>query len=311
MAFLVFAISLIPGMFGARLGELDAYVPLSSSPGILSAGGAPEGGGLVWMKNQYREALDKARREAKRVLVSFTGYACTNCHWMKANMFTRPEIASALQDFVLVELYTDGTDAASEENQKLQLSKFSTIAIPFYAILDPDERVAAIFPSLTKDAAEYRAFLDSGKGQSPPPPTATVQAWAPFAGLSVNRLEGGVVDPATLQGKVVVLNFWATWCVPCIQEIPGFNRLHETLGNKGVAILGISMDEEGAPLIKKFVGDHPIQYPIGLGNESIANRLQVNELPVTLVFDRNGRQVTRFDGFVEEKKLLNAVSPLL
>ncbi|MBI5200785.1 MAG: hypothetical protein HY925_04280, partial [Elusimicrobia bacterium] len=70
-ALLVFAISLIPGMFGARLGELDAYVPH-----------APE---ERWAKNQFREALDRARRENKPVLVAFTGYACTNCHWMKAN----------------------------------------------------------------------------------------------------------------------------------------------------------------------------------------------------------------------------------
>ncbi len=101
---------------------------------------------LVWMKNQYREALDRARSEGKLVLVNFTGYACTNCHWMKANMFTRPEIAAAMKNFVLVELYTDGTDAESEANQKLQLAKFNTVAIPFYAIVDPDEKVLATFP---------------------------------------------------------------------------------------------------------------------------------------------------------------------
>ncbi len=95
---------------------------------------------MPWMKNQYREALARAREENKLVLVSFTGYACTNCHWMKANMFTRPEIAAALKDFVLVELYTDGTDAASEENQKLQESRFSTVAIPYYAIVTRTRR---------------------------------------------------------------------------------------------------------------------------------------------------------------------------
>ena len=75
------------------------------------------------MKNQYREALDRARREGKLVFVNFTGYACTNCHWMKANMFTRPEIAGALRNFVLVELYTDGNDDASRVNQELQQTK--------------------------------------------------------------------------------------------------------------------------------------------------------------------------------------------
>ena len=87
MAFLIFAISLVPGHVRRPLGELDAYVPVASG-GAAGAGGGE--GALVWMKNQYREALDRARREDKLVLVNFTGYACTNCHWMKANMFPRP-----------------------------------------------------------------------------------------------------------------------------------------------------------------------------------------------------------------------------
>ncbi len=159
--FLAFAISLVPGIYGGRLGEIDAYVPLPSESAVKGAGG---GESLVWMKNDLPGALDKARRENKLVFVNFTGYACTNCHWMKANMFPRPEIQAALKDFVLVELYTDGTDAASEANQKLQDSKFQTIAIPFYAILDPDQRVIASFDRLTKDPGEYLAFLQKGSG---------------------------------------------------------------------------------------------------------------------------------------------------
>ncbi len=155
-ALLMFAASLVPGMLGGRLGELDAYIP----PPAASA--SSESAGAVWMKNQYREALARARQENKPVLVSFTGYACTNCHWMKANMFTRPEIAAALKDYVLVELYTDGTDAASLENQKLQESRFATVAIPYYAIVNAEEKVIATFPGLTRDSAEFLAFLNKG-----------------------------------------------------------------------------------------------------------------------------------------------------
>jgi thiol:disulfide interchange protein DsbD len=146
---LAFALSLAPGMAGGKLGELDAYVPLA--PGQTGA----------WMTNDYQGALARGRAEGKRIFLNFTGYACTNCHWMKANMFPRPEIAQALGDYILVDLYTDGTDAASERNQRILSDKFSTAAIPFYAIVDADEKVIATFPGLTRNAAEFLAFLRS------------------------------------------------------------------------------------------------------------------------------------------------------
>ncbi len=160
-AFLALAVSLVPGLNGARLGELDAYVPPPAAGAVATAQGAS----IEWMKDDYRAALARARSESKRVLVSFTGHACTNCRWMEANMFPRPEIAAALKDFVLVELYTDGSDAASEQNQALESTKFSTVAIPYYAILDPDEKVLASFPGLTRDPGEFLRFLKSGAGQ--------------------------------------------------------------------------------------------------------------------------------------------------
>ena len=156
--FLVFAVSLIPGMFGVSLGELDAYVPLRSES-ALAAGGQSSGSGVTWIKNDLDTALTRAQQEGKMVMVSFTGYACTNCHWMKANMFPRPAVAEQLSKFVLVELYTDGTDAVSEANQKLQESQFNTVAIPYYAIFTPDRRVVATHAGLTRDESEFLGFL--------------------------------------------------------------------------------------------------------------------------------------------------------
>jgi thiol:disulfide interchange protein DsbD len=290
MAFLVFALSLAPGMFGGRLGGLDAYVPAASGASTGSPGSA-----LVWMKDQYRAALDRARREGKRVLVDFTGYACTNCHWMKANMFTRPEIAAALQDFVLVELYTDGTDQASEANQNLELSKFHTVAIPFYAILDADEKAVATFAGSTSDAKEYLAFLQG--------PGAAIGAFT--------KLDGGALDISSFSGKVVVVNFWATWCVPCIQEIPGFNKLNQQFGEKGVVVLGVSMDEEGAERVRPFLQKHPMDYLVALGSDAISKQYSLDQLPVTIVFDRSGKQVKRFEGFTAEDALQAVVQQAL
>jgi thiol:disulfide interchange protein len=306
IAFLIFAISLLPGMFGGKLGDLDAYVPLGSQSAGIGGSGAESA--LVWMKNQYREALDRARREGKLVLVTFTGYACTNCHWMKANMFTRPEIAAVMKNFVLVELYTDGTDAESEANQKVQLAKFHTVAIPYYAIVDADEKVLATFPSSTGDAAEYLAFLNKPASQAAV--TAAAPAPQPSKLPQATKLEGGSIDTAALSGKVVVVNFWATYCVPCIKEIPSFNKLHKDFAAQGVAVLGISMDDEVAR-VQPFLKKHPMDYPVGLGAEPLNKQYNLDALPVTLVFDRTGKQVKRFEGFTAAADLLAAVKQAL
>ncbi len=302
MAFLIFAITLLPGMFGGRLGDLDAYVPAAS--GSSSAEAPASGGGLVWMKNQYREALAKARAEGKLVFVNFTGYACANCHWMKANMFTRPEIASAMQNFVLVDLYGDGTDAASEENQKLELAKFQTVAEPYYAIMDPDENVIATFPGLTKDPQEFLGFLEKGRK---PPVSESAKGTFP----QVNGLDGAPIDAAGLNGKVVVMNFWATWCVPCIQEIPSFNKLHQEYAGKGVAVVGVSMDDEGAERVRPFLKKHPMDYTVALGSDAVTKEFGLDELPVTVIFDRTGKQIKRFAGFLKEDELKAAVAQAL
>ncbi len=161
VAFLIFAISLVPGMWGAKLGEIDAYIPAATSQISFGGSGGTAAEGIPWMKDQYRDALARAKQENKLVLVDFTGYACTNCKWMKANMFTRPEIAAVAKDFVAVELYTDGNYEASKFNGELEARMFQTAAQPFYAILDPDEKVVATFPGLTRNPQEFLAFLKS------------------------------------------------------------------------------------------------------------------------------------------------------
>jgi thiol:disulfide interchange protein DsbD len=260
------------------------------------------------MKNQYREALERARREGKTLLVGFTGYACTNCHWMKANMFTRPEIAGSLGNFILLELYTDGTDEASRQNQEMQLAKFQTVAIPFYALIDGNEKTIETFPGLTKDATEFAAFLQKGATSSATPAAVSADAGSGLP-QGLTKLDGTPVND--LGGRVVVVNFWATWCVPCIQEIPGFNKLHASLGAKDVSFLGVSMDEDGPEKVKSFLKKHPITYPVAMGSEKLSAPYKLDQLPVTIVFDRNGKPVKRFEGFTAEADLEQSIRALL
>jgi thiol:disulfide interchange protein len=314
MAFLILALTFVPGMFGGRLGFWDSYVPAADSAGAPGAAGSQAG--LAWMKNQYREALDQARREGKLVFVNFTGYACANCHWMESNMFPRPEIAAALRNFVLVELYTDGTDADSEKNVALENAKFQTIATPFYAIMDPDEKVIATSADRTTDAKEFLAFLQKGTAAPAAAPAAATEAASagpanPGGLPRVSKLDGSPFDTAALSGKVVVVNFWATWCVPCLGEIPGFNKLHREYGPKGVVVVGVSMDEEGAERVQPFLKKHPMDYNVALGGEPLSKQFALNELPVTLIYDRSGKQLKRFEGFTAASAIEAAVQQAL
>jgi thiol:disulfide interchange protein len=302
MAFLAFALSLIPGMFGSHLGELETFVPPATGSSGLGGGGETT---LAWIKNDLTGALDRARKEHKLVLVNFTGYACTNCHWMKANMFTRPEIASVMKDMVLVDLYTDGEDAASRANQELENGEFHTIAIPFYVIYDPDKHVVSTFPSLTRDPAKYLAFLNSKA------PETVQAASAPASEIPFKTLEGAPFDAAQLAGKVVVVNFWATWCVPCRKEIPSFNEMNKSLASKGVAIIGVSLDEDGADAVKPFLAKHPMEYPVALGGDAAKDKFQIGPLPTTIVMDRKGNVVQKFEGFTRPEDIEKAVKQAL
>ena len=290
--FLIFALSLWPGMAGDKLGWIDAFVPMGT------AESAARSDGLVWMKDAYRPALDRARRENKLVFIDFTGYACTNCHWMRANMLALPEIAAVLKNFVLVELYTDGLDAASQANSQLQLEKFNTVAEPFYVILDPNERLVAKFEGLTRDSAQFLAFLN--QAQAAPVATAGYP--------QVTLLDGGPLSTASFAGKVVVVNFWATYCIPCIGEFPFFNKLYHQFGSLGVAFVGIAMDDDAAARVPAFLKKHPIDYTVAVGSDAIMKQYKLEDgLPVTLVYNQAGQPVKRFDGAITEPELLAAI----
>jgi len=152
---LVFSFFLLAGLFGAPLGDIDAYVPVSTR----AAAGSSPSTGVHFAKNDLPGALARAKASKKLVFLNFTGYTCTNCKMMKANMFPRPEIAEEMSKFELVELYTDGLDPISEANLKLQEDTHKTVAIPYYVILDADGKTLRAFPGLTRDPQEFLRFL--------------------------------------------------------------------------------------------------------------------------------------------------------
>jgi thiol:disulfide interchange protein DsbD len=147
---------LASGLAGRRLGELEAFLP----PADLSQ--MSKGGELAWIVNDYDATLAEARNQNARVLVDFTGYTCTNCRWMEANMFTLPEVMGEMSKYVRLRLYTDGQGELYKRFQQMEQSMFGTVALPYYAVLEPDGRPVVAFGGLTRSPDEYVAFLREG-----------------------------------------------------------------------------------------------------------------------------------------------------
>ncbi len=159
-AILSLAISfyLLTGLFGARLGELESFLPpeTETSRNFFNKSEAEK---LVWLDNDYEAALRKAKAENKLVFVDFTGYTCTNCRWMEANIFPKKEVEAEMSKFVLARLYTDGDGEIYERQQQFQEKTFQTVALPFYAIMDGNGKTVSTFPGLTRNVNEFVDFL--------------------------------------------------------------------------------------------------------------------------------------------------------
>ncbi len=96
---------------------------------------------------------------------------------------------------------------------------------------------------------------------------------------------------AEFRGKVVFLNFWATWCKPCEEEMPGMERLYSMYKGKGLVVLAVSADAEGAPVVNPFVKKHNLTFPVGLDPKmTVAGLYGVWALPSTFIIDRQGNR---------------------
>ncbi len=122
--------------------------------------------------------------------------------------------------------------------------------------------------------------------------------------FTLETMEG---DPYTLsdhRGKVVVLNFWATWCAPCRKEIPDFMELHEEMKDDGVTFAGISLDEEGWDEVRPYANDMEINYPIMVDNGSVAQDYgPIRSIPTTFIINKKGQVEYVAPGMLTKDKL--------
>ena len=130
--------------------------------------------------------------------------------------------------------------------------------------------------------------------------------------FSLKDENGTTVHLSDYRGKVVLLNFWATWCGPCRLEIPWFLEFERQYKDRGFAVLGISMDEEGWQAVKPYIAEEKINYRILLGNDTIGDLYGgVDSLPTTFLIDRNGRIAAVHVGLVSRSTYQNEIAQLL
>jgi peroxiredoxin len=134
----------------------------------------------------------------------------------------------------------------------------------------------------------------------------------PAPAWELKDLDGKAVKLADFKGKVVILDFWATWCPPCRKEIPGFVNLQKKYGDKGLVVVGVSLDEGGTAAVKPFVQKMGMNYPVVMGDQkTVAAFGGIEAIPTTFVIDREGNVVTAHQGYADEATFESEIKPLL
>ena len=122
---------------------------------------------------------------------------------------------------------------------------------------------------------------------------------------------GALLRLSSYQGKIVLLDFWATWCHGCKTEIPWYMEFQQKYKDRGLAVVGVSMDDDGWKSVRPYLNEHHLNYPVVIGNQDLAKQYGVGELPVTLLIDRNGKIAESHAGMVDKSAFEADIQDLL
>ena len=148
-------------------------------------------------------------------------------------------------------------------------------------------------------------------------PAGSRAAAPPF---SLVDAEGKRINLADLKGKVVLLDFWATWCGGCKLEIPWYMKFDQKYRSRGLAVVGVSMDDDGWKSVRPFLakgidtetgGNIAMRYPVVIGNQDLAGQYHLTQMPMTLLIDRTGRIALSHTGVVDKKDFEAHIADLL
>ena len=132
---------------------------------------------------------------------------------------------------------------------------------------------------------------------------------APELGLEDGN--GKSVRLKAYRGKIVVLDFWATWCHGCKQEIPWFAKFERKYSGRGLSVIGVSLDQDGWNVVKPFIRATAVPYRIVLGDDATAGQYGIRSMPDTFLIDRNGRIAAVYAGLVDKENIEKNIQELL
>ncbi len=129
--------------------------------------------------------------------------------------------------------------------------------------------------------------------------------------FTLQDLNGKNIKLSDYRGKVVLLDFWATWCPPCRASIPGLEKIHKAYKDKGLVILAVSLDQGGWDSVKSFTTEYGITYIVLKGTDDVSEKYQVRTIPMLLVLDKEGQIKKRYLGFGNDEDLTNDIKSIL
>lgn len=156
-------------------------------------------------------------------------------------------------------------------------------------------------------------FLGCGKSSEKKDPRSEGSRSAgPNFDFALPNLDGKLLGLKDFKGKVFIINFWATWCPACEEEIPKLNELSERYKNKGLVVIGIALDKDSLNLVESFVQRKGIRYSVLKGNEQVLRGLEgFSGMPTSLIVDQKGNIKKKYDGSFDKEDLEKNLKELL
>ncbi|HYL98512.1 MAG TPA: redoxin family protein, partial [Blastocatellia bacterium] len=263
---------------------------------------------IEW-RTYSEQALQAAKADGKAVIIDAYANWCIPCKELDKRTFTDPAVKKEADKFVMLKL--DLTTKTPGSETARAVDRYQIPGVPTVVFIDSSGQVAngltlQEFEKPDEFIGRMKKLASITTGSNPVPKTTepAVNESNQLPTANPTLLDGATYDFAAHRGKVLVIDFWATWCIPCASEIPMFNSMQQQYKAKGLEIVGVSTDEGGPPQVKPFLAQHPMQYQVAIAGEDVKKAFGVGDtLPVTLVVDKQGRIRYTHTGITQESVL--------